>query len=156
MSDGPGDQTFAALLRSLRRRAGLSQAALARRAELNPRSIKYLEGGARQPYPDTLRRLAVALGLSEAERRQLIAAAEPGGVRQAPPGPRSCRRAAGLVSRRGLARGAGRRGRPGPGTGSRWRRAGGTAAGRASQAAAGAAGGRMRAPSAGRPAGPGL
>src|SRR3954451_17271766 len=70
MSGAEGHATFAEILRGLRQRAGLSQAALAKRADLSPRSIKSLESGAHQPYFDTLQRLARALDLSESLHQQ--------------------------------------------------------------------------------------
>jgi predicted ATPase/transcriptional regulator with XRE-family HTH domain len=82
MPDAPPDPTFAEQLRTHRRAAGLSQAALAHRAEMNPRSIKYLESGSRQPYPDTIQRLAVALGLSDAQRQAFAGAALPNSARR--------------------------------------------------------------------------
>lgn len=58
---------------------------------MNPRSIKYLESGSHQPYPDTIQRLAVALGLSDAQRQRLAGAALPnrGRRRQSVPTPAS-------------------------------------------------------------------
>src|SRR5438105_4917696 len=66
---------FGVLLRQYRVAAGLSQEALAERAGLSRRGIADLERGARRfPYGHTLRRLADALGLAEAETRALLAA----------------------------------------------------------------------------------
>src|ERR687885_762283 len=70
---------FGAVLQRLRRRAGLSQQELAERAGLSLRGIADLERGARRsPYPATVRRLVEALGLDEAARAALLAAAQPG------------------------------------------------------------------------------
>jgi non-specific serine/threonine protein kinase len=75
-------ETFGALLRRLRVGAGLTQAALAERAGLSLRGVSDLERGARRaPYPETVRRLAEAIALSEAERGALLAAG-----RRTPPG----------------------------------------------------------------------
>ncbi|HSE08265.1 MAG TPA: helix-turn-helix domain-containing protein [Nocardioidaceae bacterium] len=69
------DQQFAALLRRLRERAGLSQQELADRAGLTPHAISALERGTRtRPYPHTVRSLAEALEVSPTERDALIAA----------------------------------------------------------------------------------
>jgi predicted ATPase/transcriptional regulator with XRE-family HTH domain len=60
--------------------AGLSQEELAERAGLSRRGISDLERGMRRvPYPATVRRLAQALGLDEAERTTLHVAARSGG-----------------------------------------------------------------------------
>jgi predicted ATPase/DNA-binding CsgD family transcriptional regulator/DNA-binding XRE family transcriptional regulator len=67
---------FGAVLRRYRVAAGLTQEALAERAGLSPRGISDLERGARtRPYLATVRRLAEALGLSDADRRVLQTAA---------------------------------------------------------------------------------
>ena len=63
------------LLQHHRKAAGLSQEELAERAEMSRRGISDLERGLRRtPYPDTVRRLAQALGLSQPEYRALIMA----------------------------------------------------------------------------------
>ncbi|HEY0783855.1 MAG TPA: helix-turn-helix domain-containing protein, partial [Thermoanaerobaculia bacterium] len=67
--------TFSELLRRHRRAAQLTQEELAERAALSPRGLRYLEHGTRVPYPDTVRRLAAALGLPETEAAELAAAA---------------------------------------------------------------------------------
>ena len=55
--------------------AGISQEELAERAALSAHGISDLERGARsRPYPDTIRRLAEALGLTETEHAELRAA----------------------------------------------------------------------------------
>jgi predicted ATPase/DNA-binding XRE family transcriptional regulator len=67
--------TLATVLRSLRETRGLSQEELAQRAGLSTHAISALERGTRtRPYPHTLRALAGALDLSEADRSRLIAA----------------------------------------------------------------------------------
>jgi len=71
----PPAQSFADRLRALRVRAGLTQEELAERAGLTPHAISALERGARtRPYPHTVRALAEALALSEAEEAELRAA----------------------------------------------------------------------------------
>jgi predicted ATPase/DNA-binding CsgD family transcriptional regulator len=68
---------FGDVLRRFRVAAGLSQEALAERASLSARGISDLERAARRrPFPATVRRLAEALGLSEADRQVLQAAGE--------------------------------------------------------------------------------
>ena len=75
---GDGVEAFGALLQRHRRAAGLSQQELAERAGLSLRGIADLERGARRnPYPVTVRRLVEALGLDEAARAALLAAAQP-------------------------------------------------------------------------------
>src|SRR5690242_18848975 len=67
--------SFGALVRQHRLAAGLTQEMLATRAGLSVRGVSDLERGARRaPYPDTVRRLADALGLPEAARSALAAA----------------------------------------------------------------------------------
>jgi predicted ATPase/DNA-binding CsgD family transcriptional regulator/DNA-binding XRE family transcriptional regulator len=71
--EGTGD--FGARLRQHREAAGLSQEELAERAALTAKAISALERGERQhPYPQTVRALADALGLPDADRSALIAA----------------------------------------------------------------------------------
>ncbi len=66
---------FGARLRRLREAAGLTQEELAEKADLSAKNISDLERGERRrPYPHTVRSLADALGLSEDERADLIAA----------------------------------------------------------------------------------
>jgi len=61
-------------LRLRREQAGLTQAELAERAGLTASGIAALERGRRKrPYPHTLRALATALDLSDAERTDLLA-----------------------------------------------------------------------------------
>jgi transcriptional regulator with XRE-family HTH domain len=70
--------SFRRLLRRYRRAAGLSQEALAERAQMSVRGLIYLEHGGRQPYPPTVHRLAEALALSRTDRTALAAAARRG------------------------------------------------------------------------------
>jgi predicted ATPase/DNA-binding CsgD family transcriptional regulator/DNA-binding XRE family transcriptional regulator len=66
---------FADLLRGLRETAGLTQEELAERAGLTGKGISALErGDRRHPYPATVRAIADALELDNAERAALIAA----------------------------------------------------------------------------------
>lgn len=74
MDDGAGG--FAGRLRARRRSSGLSQQELAERSGLSIRAISKLESGrTRWPYPDSVDRLADALGLRDAERAEFTAAA---------------------------------------------------------------------------------
>jgi predicted ATPase/transcriptional regulator with XRE-family HTH domain len=74
-ADARGDAQFGTLLRTLRERAGLTQQELAERADLSPHAISSLERGSRaRPYPNTVRSLADALGISEHDRTVLIEA----------------------------------------------------------------------------------
>ena len=74
MDDGAGG--FGDRLRACRRSTGLSQQELAERSGLSIRAISKLESGrTRWPYPDSVDRLADALGLRDAERAEFIAAA---------------------------------------------------------------------------------
>src|SRR5262249_33874063 len=64
-------------LRQLRSAAHLTQEELADRAGLSARGIQDLERGVHDtPHPATVRRLADALGLSDAERSNLLSAAD--------------------------------------------------------------------------------
>src|SRR5918997_249806 len=70
--EGSGD--FGGQLRRHREAAGLSQEELAERAGLTANAISALERGERRhPYPQTVRALADALNLSDADRSALIA-----------------------------------------------------------------------------------
>ena len=71
-----GAEEFGGVLRSCRRRSGLSQLELAERSGLSIRAISKLEcGRTRWPYPDSVGRLADALGLRDTERAEFTAAA---------------------------------------------------------------------------------
>src|SRR5690348_3459615 len=75
---------FGETLRRFRVAAGLTQEALAERAELSARGISDLERAARtRPYPTTVHRLASALGLSPADQAILMAAADAPSARDA-------------------------------------------------------------------------
>ena len=66
---------FASALRRLRESRSLTQEELAERAGLTGKAIGALERGERRrPYPHTVRSLADALGLDDAERAALVAA----------------------------------------------------------------------------------
>lgn len=69
---------FGTLLRTYRLRAGLTQEALAERAELSPRGLIHLEHGTRRPYPSTVQRLTTALALNAEHQAAFVAAAFPG------------------------------------------------------------------------------
>lgn len=65
--------SFGDLLRTLRRGASLSQEELAQRAGLSVKAIGALERGERlRPYPNTVRALALGLGLSDEDRTLLL------------------------------------------------------------------------------------
>jgi tetratricopeptide (TPR) repeat protein/transcriptional regulator with XRE-family HTH domain len=69
-------EAFGARLGSCRRSAGLSQQELAERSGLSVRALSNLERGcARSPHPDSVRRLADALGLYGEARGEFFAAA---------------------------------------------------------------------------------
>src|SRR5215208_6170660 len=88
--------SFGALVREHRLAAGLTQELLAERAGLSLRGVSDLERGARRaPYPDTVRRLADALGLSAADRSVLVRASVRVGHRP-PPAPLPTARPAAL------------------------------------------------------------
>lgn len=93
MSQGGGGAptTFAEVLRRYRTATGLSQEELAARSGLTPQGIGLLERGERRrPQAYTVRQLAAALGLTDAERTALEAAAHgravPAGTDDAAPG----------------------------------------------------------------------
>lgn len=74
MDDGAGE--FGTRLRAHRRSSGLSQQELAEHCGLSIRAISKLEcGQTRWPYPDSVGRLADALGLRDAERAEFVAVA---------------------------------------------------------------------------------
>lgn len=86
-------ESFGDRLRRHREAAGFSQEQLAERAGLSPNAVGALERGERKrPYPDTVRRLAEALGLDDEVRATWTAAlrppAVPGPAGQALHGPR--------------------------------------------------------------------
>ncbi|SNS22436.1 Predicted ATPase [Geodermatophilus saharensis] len=89
MSASPsGTGSLAGLLRRWRERAALSQEELAARAGLTAKAVSALERGERRrPYPHTLRALADALDLDDADRAALTAAARPGTGPEGPPAP---------------------------------------------------------------------
>jgi DNA-binding XRE family transcriptional regulator len=58
---------FSIRLKALREKAGLTQAQLADKAGLSPQAIASLEQGTRGPTWETVRRLALALGVGEEE-----------------------------------------------------------------------------------------
>ena len=76
-------ESFAAALRQLRARSGLTQEQLAERAGISTNAISALERGERRhPYPHTVRVLASALGL-DAEASSALEAAAMQRVRRA-------------------------------------------------------------------------
>ena len=78
--------TFGVLLRRSRERAGLTHEQLAERAQMSASAIAALERGRRQrPYPETVRRLAEALSLSEADQAALTEAARRSNSRERAP-----------------------------------------------------------------------
>lgn len=85
------DEAFGPLLRRLRDRAGLTQEELAERAGLTSHAVSALERGTRtRPYPHTVRALAAALDVDDAERAALLAAvprSRPGRAGPADPAP---------------------------------------------------------------------
>ena len=60
----PADMTFAERLVALRKQHGLTQQALADRAEIHVTLLRRYEAGKTQPNIDTLRRIALALTIS--------------------------------------------------------------------------------------------
>src|ERR671916_1297994 len=74
-TDGGHGEPFGAMLKRLRDRAGLTQEELASKAGLTAKAISALERGERRrPYPHTVRSLADALALTDAESASLAAA----------------------------------------------------------------------------------
>lgn len=68
------EKSFAAVLKRLRERAGLSQKALAARIEMTGSYISQLESGARRaPRPKVIARLCKALGVAERRLQELAA-----------------------------------------------------------------------------------
>ncbi len=79
---------FAQLLKRHRLLAGLSQEALAEEAAISVHAVSALERGVNtRPQLETVRRLAVALGLDPAGRGSLLAAARPEATVRAPAPP---------------------------------------------------------------------
>lgn len=73
-------ERFGEQLRIYREAAGYSQEELAERAGLSANAVGSLERSERKrPYPDTIRRLAEALGLSDDDRSAFAAASRAGG-----------------------------------------------------------------------------
>ena len=77
-------------LRVIRERSGLSQAALGRAAKVSQGHISQLEAGQKEPRPDMVQRLAVALGVpvtalvtAPAEPTKSVEPAGPGPVAEA-------------------------------------------------------------------------
>src|ERR687885_1819841 len=69
------DRPFGELLRRYRSTAGVTQEELAERAGITAKAVGALERGERrQPWPETVRRLATALGLPEDARAAFLAA----------------------------------------------------------------------------------
>lgn len=78
-------QAFSGLVRAFRKRAGLTQEELAARAGLSLDAVGLLERGERRrPQRETIRLLAAALGLSDAERTRFAAVARAPGPEQPP------------------------------------------------------------------------
>jgi transcriptional regulator with XRE-family HTH domain len=72
------EAALGALVRRLRRQAGLTQEALAERAMLSVRTLSDIESGSqRRPRRDTLESIAEGLGLGDADRGTLLAATQP-------------------------------------------------------------------------------
>jgi transcriptional regulator with XRE-family HTH domain len=69
--------TFGELLREYRLAAGMTQEALAERAQLSAHGIQKLERGLTHPYRDTVRRLEAALRLVPEEQARFQAAVHP-------------------------------------------------------------------------------
>jgi tetratricopeptide (TPR) repeat protein/transcriptional regulator with XRE-family HTH domain len=93
---GLPEGSFAALLRTCRRAANLTQEQLAERAGLSVHTISTLERGVHDaPHPHTVESLAEALQLDPARREAFVAAARglpaagPNGTRSLPPEPRA-------------------------------------------------------------------
>ncbi len=91
------------LLRRFRLDRGLTQEALAARAGISPRGVQTMESGSHLPFPATLRRVAVALGLAEGECEALALAAQRSRRQTGNTSPRATR--AGRVPRRHSTRG---------------------------------------------------
>ena len=97
LQEAHGVDSFATQLRQLRERAGLTQEELAERAGVTVHAVSALERGTRtRPYPHTVRSLAAALRVTDAEQTALVRAvpsrraepttgSEPGGPAAVPP-----------------------------------------------------------------------
>ncbi|HEU4919483.1 MAG TPA: LuxR C-terminal-related transcriptional regulator [Candidatus Limnocylindrales bacterium] len=86
MGAGDATRTFGDLLRQHREAAGLTQEELAERAGLTAKGISALERGERRrPYPATVRAIADALHVNEADRAALIASVPSRAPVQHPP-----------------------------------------------------------------------
>jgi predicted ATPase/DNA-binding XRE family transcriptional regulator len=72
---GQDSARFFDLLREERIEAGLTQADLAERAGLSPRTIQHLESGLGHPFAHSAQQLAEALNLTSAARTEFLAAA---------------------------------------------------------------------------------
>jgi len=79
--------SFGEVLKEYRRRAGLTQEALAERAGVSVRGIQELERGASKPLRDTAQRLGRALDLTGDDRAGFVAAATPAPRRRGPADP---------------------------------------------------------------------
>ena len=99
---GPGSGSLGGTLHRLRVAACLTQQALAERAGISADAVAALERGRRQhPRPDTIDRLARALGLDEHNRAELAALAIQDAARtrsRAPAGPRATAAGGALTS----------------------------------------------------------
>jgi transcriptional regulator with XRE-family HTH domain len=74
-SESESEKTFGERLRRYREGATLTQEELAERAGLTAMAVSALERGERRrPYPNTVRALAIALGLDEQRRAEFAAA----------------------------------------------------------------------------------
>src|SRR5687768_4321728 len=73
----PSSSAFGTLLKRHRLAAGLTQEGLAERAGVSARGVQDLEREVHAPRAETIRLLAEALGLGDAARAALIAAAFP-------------------------------------------------------------------------------
>lgn len=79
MSTGSAQPALGEAVRRLRQEKGLSQAALAVRAELDPGSIARLEAGSVDPTWGSMRRIASGLDVALEELAELAEAIEGGG-----------------------------------------------------------------------------
>ncbi|HEU4425509.1 MAG TPA: BTAD domain-containing putative transcriptional regulator [Pilimelia sp.] len=86
MDTPAADASVGALVRSHRRRFGLSQQELGRRSGISVRALRDIEQDrVRRPHLGSVHSLASALGLTEADRDQLLAAAGAGAARAQTP-----------------------------------------------------------------------